>query len=315
MKKRIFIIALLLVACIPAFTMVYEPDKLRVHIRLDKKTFYDDEGINLQVCVKNISENKNYFEVYDTSNSESSVYTTFQPLVFDMSGREAEITVPYKIENRNIGELIPGLDKRMVELGPGEMFTYTINIKDLYNLKLNTPYRVQSLFYPDFEESGLIKADNELTFKIIEQKHYNKPGEVDATERFISPKEVMLLTLRAEKDRDWNSWVKYVNVEKYINAFPEFVQKYYRANFEEKKEIEKEFIAFATRERDDYLVDYRIVDEMIEQDRAIAYVDVIVDRFGIRRTNRFKCRYTLEQYRNLWLVTDEEAMVIKGVKR
>ena len=155
-------------------------------------------------------------------------------------------------------------------------------------MKLNTSYRVQSLFYPDFEENGLIKADNELTFKIIEQKHYNKPSEVDATERSISPKEVMLLTLRAEKDRDWNSWVKYVNIEKYINAFPEFVQKYYRANFEEKKEIEKDFIAFATRERDDYLVDYRIVDEMIEKDRAIAYVDVIVDRFGIRRTNRYQ---------------------------
>jgi hypothetical protein len=315
MKKRTVIVAVFLAVCMPAFTMVYEPDKLRVHIRLDKKTFYEDEGINLQVCVKNISEKKNYFEVYDTSNSETSLYTTFQPIVFDMSGKEAEITVPYKIENRNIGELLPGLDKRMVELGPGEMFTYTINVRDLYNLKLNIPYRVQGLFYPDFEESRLIKADNELTFRIVEQKHYNKPSEVDATERSISPKEVMLLTLRAEKDRDWNSWVKYVNVEKYINAFPEFVQKYLRANFEEKKEIEKDFIAFATRERDDYLVDYRIVDELIEKDRATAYVDVIVDRFGIRRTNRYKCRYTLEQYRNLWLVTDEEATVVKGVKR
>ena len=315
MMKRIAYTALLLVACIPAFTMVYEPDKFRVHIRLDKKTYYADEGINLQVCVKNISEKKNYFVVYDTANGESSLYTTFQPLVFDMTGREAEITVPYKIENKTVGELLPGLDKRMVELGSGEMFTYTVNVRDLYNLKLNTPYRVQGLFYPDFEENRLLKANNELTFKIIEQKHYNKPSEVDATDRSLSPKEVMLLTLRAEKDRDWNSWTKYINVEKYINAFPEFVQKYYRANFEEKKEIEKEFIAFATRERDDYVVDYRIVDEQIEKDRAIAYVDVIVDRFGIRRTNRYKCRYTLEQYRNLWLVTDEEATVIKGVKR
>ena len=67
MKKRTVIIAFLLIACIPAFTMVYEPDKLRVHIRLDKKTFYADEDINLQVCVKNISEKKNYFEVYDAS--------------------------------------------------------------------------------------------------------------------------------------------------------------------------------------------------------------------------------------------------------
>jgi len=195
------------------------------------------------------------------------------------------------------------------------MFTHTVNVKDLFELKLNTMYRIQGLFYPDFEENRLIKAYNELVFKIIEQKHYSKPSDVDAIDRSISPKEVMLLTLKAEKDRDWSNWKKYVNIEKYINAFPEFVQKYYRANYEEKKEIEKDFIAFATRERDYYLVDYRVIDEMIEKDRAVAYVDVIVDRFGIRKTNRYKCRYTLEQYRNLWLVTDEEATVMKGVKR
>ncbi|HOD14784.1 MAG TPA: hypothetical protein PK307_08110 [Spirochaetota bacterium] len=314
MKKRTIIIALLLIASISAFSMVYEPDKLRVHIRLDKKTYYADEEINLQVCVKNISEKKNYFEVYDSSESDSALYTTFQPIVFDMKGREEKPTVT-GFDERNAADLVKGLDKRMIELGPGEMFTHTVNVKDLFELKLNTMYRIQGLFYPDFEENRLIKADNELVFKIIEQKHYSKPSDVDAIDRSISPKEVMLLTLKAEKDRDWSNWKKYVNIEKYINAFPEFVQKYYRANYEEKKEIEKDFIAFATRERDDYLVDYRVIDEMIEKDRAVAYVDVIVDRFGIRKTNRYKCRYTLEQYRNLWLVTDEEATVMKGVKR
>lgn len=293
MKKRTIIIALLLIASIPAFSMVYEPDKLRVHIRLDKKTYYADEEINLQVCVKNISEKKNYFEVYDSSESDSALYTTFQPIVFDMKGREEKPTVT-GFDERNAGDLVKGLDKRMIELGPGEMFTHTVNVKDLFDLKLNTMYRIQGLFYPDFEENRLIKADNELVFKIIEQNHYSKPSDVDAIDRSISPKEVMLLTLKAERDRDWINWIKYVNIEKYINAFPEFVQKYYRANYEEKKEIEKDFIAFATRERDDYLVDYRVIDEMIEKDRAVAYVDVIVDRFGIRKTNRYKCRYTLE---------------------
>lgn len=314
MKKRTVIVALLLIACIPAFSMVYEPDKLRVHIRLDKKTYYADEEINLHICVKNISEKKNYFEVYDTSESDSALYTTFQPLVIKMDGNEVRPSVP-GFDERNLPDLARGLDKRIIELGPGEMFTHTVNVKDLFDLEHNKVYRLQSLFYPDFEESRLIKADNELTFKIIEQKHYNKPSEVDATERSISPKEVMLLTLKAEKDRDWINWKKYVDVEKYINAFPEFVQKYYRANYEEKKEIEKDFIAFATRERDDYLVDYRVIGEQIDKDRPVAYVDVIVDRYGIRKTYRYKCRYTLEQYKNLWLVTDEEAMVMKGVKR
>ena len=53
-----------------------------------------------------------------------------------------------------------------------------------------------------------------------------------------------MLTLKAEKDRDWDNWIKYINVEKYINAYPEFVQKYHRANFEEKSLIEKDFIRY-----------------------------------------------------------------------
>jgi len=161
MKKRTIIIALLLIASISAFSMVYEPDKLRVHIRLDKKTYYADEEINLQVCVKNISEKKNYFEVYDSSESDSALYTTFQPIVFDMKGREEKPTVT-GFDERNAADLVKGLDKRMIELGPGEMFTHTVNVKDLFELKLNTMYRIQGLFYPDFEENRLIKADNEL---------------------------------------------------------------------------------------------------------------------------------------------------------
>jgi hypothetical protein len=232
-----------------------------------------------------------------------------------MNGREAEITVPYKIENQKISDLIKELDKRMVELAPGEMFIYTVNLKELYNLHMDTAYRIQSLFYPKFEETNILKSNNELTFKIIEAKQYNKPSEVEAKDHTISPKEVILLILKAEKDREWNNWEKYINIEKYINAFPEFVQKYNRANFEEKAQVEKDFIKFVTRDRDDYLIDYKIVRESVEKDRKFAYVDVIVDRYGIRLTNRYKCRYKLEQYKNLWLITDEEATVIKGVKR
>jgi hypothetical protein len=320
MKKLILYTALLLFltsssSIRPVFSGVYEPDKLRVHLRMDKKIFFSDEEVTLQICVKNISEKKNYFEVYDSLDNESSNYTTFQPLVFDMKGREAEITVPYKIEKRDISEMVRGLEKRMVELAPGESFIHTVNLKDLFSMNLNTRYRIQGLFYPAFEENTVVKSDNELMFKIVEAKRYNKPSEVDAIERSVSPKEVILLTLKAEKDRDWDTWIKYINIEKYINAYPEFVQKYIRANYEEKSLIEKDFIKYTTRDRDDYLVNYRIVRESVETDRKIAYVDVIEERYGIRWNYRYKYRYTLEQYKNLWLITDEEATVMKGIKK
>ncbi|MBN1496239.1 MAG: hypothetical protein JXA07_05680 [Spirochaetes bacterium] len=308
-------LAVLILFGMNGFSEVYEPDKLRVHIRMDKKYFYSDEDVTLQICVTNESERKNYFVVYDPAAGESSDYTTFQPMVFDMEAREAEIIVPYKIEQRAIGDLVKGLERRVVELAPGETFIHAVDLKVLFMLKLNTAYRVQGLFYPSFEDGAAVKSDNELSFRMIESKYYTKPSQIDAIERTLLPDEVMLLTLKAEKDRAWDRWIKYINVEKYIDAFPEFVQKYRRANYEEKSRIEKDFIRFVTRERDDYLLDYKIIRQDIEKGRNIAYVYVMVDRFGTRVTSRYKCKYTLEQYKNLWLITDEEATVMKGAKR
>jgi hypothetical protein len=309
------VLLLSIMTSIPAVTGVYEPDKLRVHLRMDKKVFYTDEDVVLKVCVQNVSDSKNYFVVYDPASGESSNYTTFQPLVVNLEGRDAEITVPYKKKNININDFIGQLDRRMIELAPGEMFIHSVNLKELFMLDVNMEYRTKGLFYPSFDEDKALKSDNELTFKIIESKRYNKPNEAASVERSITPGEVILLTLRAEKDRDWDNWKKYIDVEKYINAFPEFAQKYSRASYEDKSQIESEFVRYVTRDRDDYLIDYKIVRESVEKGRKFAYVDVIADRYGMRLTFRYKCRYTLEQYKNLWLITDEEATVMKGVKK
>ncbi|TFH43731.1 MAG: hypothetical protein E4G96_00385 [Chrysiogenales bacterium] len=299
----------------PLFSGAYEPDRLRVNIRMDKKVFFSDESVLLRICVTNMSDKKNYFEVYDPSGGESSGYTTFQPKVYDMMGRDAKITVPHRIEGRGTADLIRGLEKRIIELAPGEMFIHNVDLREIYDINLDSTYRVRSLFFPSFDQDLVLTSDNELSFRMIEDKRYRKPSEVSSIERSLSPKEVIMLTLRAEKDREWDNWIKFINVEKYINAFPEFVQKYYRADYQEKAEIEKAFIKFVTRERDDYLVDFSIIKESIEKERSIAYVDVVVSRFGIRWIHRFKSRYTLERYNNLWLITDEEATVMKGVKR
>lgn len=293
----------------------YEPDKLRVFIRMDKASFFADEDVIVHISVKNESEKKNYFEVYDTSDSESGTYVSFQPVVYDMNGREAEIIVPYRVQGRNLKDIIRNLDKRLVELAPGEMFIHSVNLKDIFALNLNTRYRLQSLVYPSIEEGVNIKSDNELLFKIVEEKRIHKPSGIETIQRIIAPKEVISLTLTAEMNKDWDNYIKYINVEKYINAFPEFVQIYERANFDEKSRIENEFKRHLTRDRDDYLLGYSIIKQEIENNRKIAYVDVEASRFGIRWSFRYRYRYTLEQYKNLWLITDLEATVIKGAKQ
>ncbi len=308
-------IALMAELSVSALPGAYDPGMLRVFIRMDKANFFSDEEVTVKICIKNESERKNYFEVYDTSERESGKYTSFQPVVYDMKGREADNIVPYRAENKNINDVIKNLDIRMVELAPGEIFVHSLNLKDIYSLKLNTLYRLQGLVCTSIEEGMKIKSDNELTFKIIEEKRSHKPSEIDAIQRIIAPKEVISLTLTAEKNKDWDNYIKYINIEKYIYAFPEFVQMYEHANFEDKSRIEKDFVSHLTRDRDDFLLSYNIIKQEIESNKKIAYVDVETSRFGVQWTSRYRYRYTLEQYKNMWLITDLEATVIKGVKR
>jgi hypothetical protein len=310
-----FMLQLVLLFGIPAWTEVYEPGMLRVYLKTDKRVFYSDEDVDLQVCVKNVSERKNFFYVLDSLDGASGAYTTFQPLVYDFNGREAEIIVPYKLQMKNIKELARDLEKRLVELAPGEVFIHSINLKKIYKLDLDTRYRVRSLFYPSVDEDTVIKSDNELSFSIIPEKRYNKPSEIEAVQRSISPSEIILLTLKAEKDKNWDDYLKFIDVDKYISAYPEFTQKYHRANFEEKARVEKDFIKYLTRDRDDYLIRYKILGEEIENLQKIAYVDLTEERYGSRWNYRFRCRYTLEKYKDMWLITDKVATVLKGAGR
>ena len=54
---------------------------------------------------------------------------------------------------------------------------------------------------------------------------------------------------------------------------------------------------------------------MIDDRGYISYVNVIVDRAAPKITDRYLYRYTLEKYKNLWLIVKLEATVMKGVKR
>ena len=82
-------------------------------------------------------------------------------------------------------------------------------------------------------------------------------------------------------------------------------------------EYSKEFKSFLKRKRYDYLIDFKIIND-ISIDKDKSYVEVIVDRFAVKRTDRYRYRYTLERdsrYSQKWLITEYEATVLKGIER
>jgi len=239
-----------------------------------------------------------------------------------MKGREAELIVPYKMENKDPKELIKDYMKRTISLGPGEEIIRMINLKGIYNLPGGKRYRVKGYFFPRFDQDYVIHSDNEITFRIFAKKKGDlKTGIVQkyarkADEPEMLPSEVVFLVLNGEKTKSLHRFIKYFNIEKYINTYPNYVRKYQKAFDEKKSKIEDEFITFLIRQRSDYIVDFKIKREDIDTDNGVAYVDSYVERFAPGKSFRYMYRYTLEKMKvkstTAWLITGLEATIVKG---
>ena len=56
--------------------------------------------LSLKICIKNISGKKVSFKIYEGKKYNYPDFTTFQPYVYDIMGRNAELTVPYRLKGK-----------------------------------------------------------------------------------------------------------------------------------------------------------------------------------------------------------------------
>lgn len=319
--KRILIIVLTVVSMTIALGMDSSPgDVFRVAISMPEQVFHHDEDIFVTMTVTNQSGYSNSFTIYDERERDVS-YTTFQPVVYDSMGRNAEIIVPYRQEDLGLDKLLSQCTARTILLGPGESFSYRTDLKKIYRLKEKTSYRVRGFFFPDLSERISIRSLNGLHFSIKRREfHAYRSGMLDdyrpeKYSREVSPSEIVALALNAEKDNDWERLRKYINIEKYIRSYSQFLSDYSEADIIEKAHIRKRFVRYLARERHDRLVSYKILDQRVKRDRA--HVEVYVIRYGVRKNEQFTYYYTLqkpdEDNNAHWLITDLEATVVKGI--
>jgi hypothetical protein len=278
---------------------------LRVYIYLDRISFSNDEPVKLQICVKNNSNKSELLKIFD------ALYTTYQPIIYDESAKEAELIVPYRMMNKKMTDVLEKANPRTVELSRDETLEYTLNLREIYRLEADKEYRVEIRFSLDAKNQGYITGENIVTFKTFKSAVINMQSGIKRPGRDISPSETLLLFLNAEKSRNWDNYLKYLKLEDYIQAYPDYVSLYRNADEVKKTIIIDEFIKFLKKDRSDYIVDFNVSDELIK-DNDIAYVDAEIKRYGPRMPFYYKYRYTLERYRSFWRITDVEATVLKG---
>ena len=306
-------IFILLMICYPIkSSFSYKKDdprsKFRVSLYADRLSFESNSPVILDIRVKNISDKKESFYIYD------AVYTTFQPVVYDMRGREAEIIVPYRLKQIEIDKVIKKQRPRVITLSTNEAIIHSINLKKIYNLKADSMYRVKGFFFPRVKNSMAIPSENILTFKILESAAIVRKSGIRKIHHTILPSEIILLVLTAEQNGDWDKYIKYFKLENYINAFPNFVKIYNSADDKKRLKIIENFIKFISRKRSDYILSFNVLSESVFKESNNAYVEVEVKRYGPRKPFAYKYRYTMQRYNNFWLIIDVEATV-RTVKR
>ncbi len=284
---------------------------LHAILRMDKIRFTEAEDVTLRVHIKNRSNEKASFTVYEGCK-DGPDYTTFQPVVFDMQGREIESIVPYRMAGKTTVEAAAECSRRTIQLNPGEGFIYPVDLTKLYKMRPDSEYRVKCYFLPDLSIPQVIYSENELEFSLYSVKEQVSGRKDGGYSREISPSEIVLLALTAEKNGNWENMVKYLNLEELIGSYPDYFKQYSSAGTHERAEIRERFIRFLSRERDDYLIDFEVLGTDYASDRRFAYVNADVGRFGAIRNVRYRYRYLLEKNEGMWQINSLEASIVKG---
>jgi len=302
MKKLTITIATLLFA-----VSIYSEsaDYLNVTLVSPKISYDENDDIIVYCVVHNTAQVPVEFTIYDIP------YTTFQPVVYLQNGKEAPITVDYRLKNIPAYRLVAEEEGRKIILQPDEKFVYRAVCNNFYTLAKDNKYRIKVYFYPDAKDEYTIKSDNELTIAVVPVPEFAMRTGIVKKERNITPSEVVLLTLNAEMSKKWDNVIKYINIEKYIYAYSEFAKRYSTTNDYERLIVEQEFINFITKDRPDYLIDFSVLHEQIIAQTNVAYVDVKVKRWGPRFPATMKYRYTLEPYNNLWVIVNVDVSILK----
>ncbi|HOP62155.1 MAG TPA: hypothetical protein PK358_02800 [Spirochaetota bacterium] len=329
--KSAIILALIILAAGMNYLYSMEARSFRVYLSMDKLKYYNSDEIILNIRIKNITDDPAAFYVYDSpdridifdrARGDTADYTTFKPVVYDMNGRDAELVVPYITGEKNKTETLSWMVKREIKLGPGETFIHKQNLRRIYDILPERRYRLKMHFFPfigDREnENFVVVSSNEIKFRVSRDRSYQAYKDKDSGSVMLTPGEVVLLLINAEREKSFEKAVKFLDIDKFIHSYPDFSRRYDISDDLEKKNIEKEFIRYLINRRDDPLAEYRIVSEEIEESGLVAHVSVEAKREGLIKPARYRYLYRLEKNSKndyIWLVAGLEALVIRDIRK
>jgi hypothetical protein len=311
-KTRFIKRAALAAVCVIAFQLVsaaqvYEQSPFKLSVIVDRLSFMEGEPVEVSLVVRNTSDRTASFSMYDV------FYTTFQPVAYTMEGREVESTVQYRQMNRTVQDVVQYIEPRTVRIAPDEKIVKRIDLRNCYDFAAGSKYRVRAFFMPDAKTPFCLRSGNSVELQIVSAER-----EIDTTIKLpsqyaggITPGEMIQLFLTAEKTRSWNNMLKYLQIEKYIAAYPDYAMNYNAGTDPVKRRVLRDFVTYLSTPRRDYIVDYSVISESILDGGKNAFVEAKVTRLSAPRPFVYTYKYSLESVNGSWLITGVDATVSK----
>lgn len=280
-----------------------------------------EQGTAILVRYRIINQGYKVIRFYPSSSPER----TFRFLVVDKNGREIKPRLKAEAYlNAEHGDLAVvnqlGEPIKEIILHPGEVFEKQINLSHHYDLQAGQSYRVSGYFWPDQREETLfVRSSNRIQIQ-IDRTHRNPAHNARSGNAFnaidmeilLSPEETIYLFLSAEMRSNWNNYLKYLDLDRFITAYDRFSSRYVQANVANRPEVISDFKRYLISSPADRLRKFKIISSAPErsingQIRQNGRYSVRV--MGLREDGGFQARY--EYVYTLEKVSDERGVFWK----
>lgn len=275
-------------------------------IFLDRNLYEESEIIPIHFKVKNIGYET--FRFYLQQDYKKS----FVLEILNERGEniESELKIAYTKEfdlssiQKNRVEDLEGNPVKEILLHPEEEFIKTYYIKGIpkgnYTL---IGYFKPIPFDPKYEKHLRFISKNSFQIFIQKEKSvYKFEDEIELQKEAIpTPEETVNLFLMAEYHKNWDNYLKYIELQEFISSYEFFSNQYENSNPKEKQNVLNQFKKFLTNQNIDPILGFKIKKvEYLERDQAKVFVEVK------RGTFNYKVLYLYEYFlkkKQVWKIT------------
>lgn len=186
---------------------------------------------------------------------------------------------------------------------PYEEFTKVFYIKNLSKGKYTfIGYFMPIPFDPQYKKNLKLISNHQIQISIEKEKsvyHYEDELEIQK-ESIPSPEETVYLFLMAEYNKNWEYYVKYLELQEFIHSYGLFSNEFKLASPKEKQNILNRFKMFLISQNLDPILNFKIVKvEYLDRQNAKVFAEVR------RGTPNYKVLYLYEyslKRKNFWKI-------------